>query len=51
MDGHMASSLEQYGFLWPELVVDQLLGIVSLRSQNMVAQAHASIQAAIRAAA
>jgi hypothetical protein len=38
-----ASSSELYGFLWPEPAVDQSLGIVSLRSQNVVARAHASI--------
>jgi hypothetical protein len=50
MDGHMASSSILYGFLWTEPVVEESLRIVSLRSQNLVAPAHASIQAAIQAA-
>jgi hypothetical protein len=43
MDGHAALLLEFYGLPWPEPVVDQLLRIVSTRSQNVVARAHASI--------
>jgi hypothetical protein len=49
MDGRAASSSELYGFPWPELVIDQSLGIVSSRFQNVVARAHPSHQAAIHA--
>jgi hypothetical protein len=50
MDGHVALFSILYGFLWTEPVVKELLGIVSSWSQNLVAHAHASIQAAIQAA-